>query len=496
LSTLSTLSTLSSSCDVDPELARKGWLQDTLVRDNQIFLERDPELAGGKLAKMGAAPYDYFRGSASQFGRDFTQAGSPGYWPTRYLDDEGWDVALVGDPHPENIGTFIATDGVVRVEFNDFDGATWGPWISDLRRLALGFDVACRQLRQRQADDAVNVLVEDDCVAWPRAVVEGYLAELPLVAADPDDPQRLRLREGQSHGLVVDDLLEKAREDGDAGSRLEDYTVVENGERRMVYGQIEPGSVARFGDREIALYGDTLVELGDDERQLVEALLDTYPLSLSEAVPVAELELIGVARRLGSGVSSYPVPRYYLLLAGPSDAPDDDFMLEAKQILDPLLLPGAPRQPRPGWPDNVTRVIEMQRLLQDDGADRWLGGAMLGDLALKVRHRSGYTRGFSVDRALEKLGEGDWVAADLLLFAEQAGRLLAVAHGRAPKGDGQRGGPAIARAIEADPQGLVDETVDFIAVYGPRTALDHGLLGELIEEHGPSLGYRRQGDGQ
>jgi len=480
-----------AGCAVDGEVARAAWLQDTLVRDNQVFLDREPELAGGKLAKMAARPYDYFRGSASQFGRDFSETGSPGHWPTRYLDRDTWDVALVGDPHPENIGTFLGRDALVRVEFNDFDAAIHGPWVSDVRRLALGFALACRQVRASQAADAIEAIAQADCAAWSSAVVEGYVAAIPALADDPE--AGITLREGESQGLIVDDMLARAREDGDAGTRLADYTLVEAGGRSMVYAELEPPVVMTFGAFEIEVHSDTVLEPTPAERELVEAVLREYPASLEQPIALEQFELLGLSRRLGSGVSSYPVPRFYLLLAGPSESPDDDVLLEAKQVLDPILLPDTPRLPRPGWPDNASRVVAMQRELQSAGTDRWLGGVQVGGFAAKLRHYSGYQLGFSVDRLVAKLGEGKWTSADMQVFADQAGRLLALAHARASKADGRRGGPAIARVLEPDPAGFVRETNEFVASYAERTELDHALLVDLLETRGPTLGYRAQG---
>ncbi|MFV8753230.1 DUF2252 family protein [Nannocystaceae bacterium ST9] len=482
---------LASACVVDPELARRGWLHDTLIRDNQVFLERSPELVAGKFAKMALGSYDYFRGSASQYGRDATEAGSPGYRAMAYLDEDAWDVALVGDPHPENLGTFLDLEGRVRVEFNDFDAATYGPWPLDVRRLALGFDAACRHVLELQADAETTPsesLVESDCLRWAEAATRGYVEQIAIVGVDPS--AGVELREGEPElGVIVDELLADAREDGDAGSRLTDHTEIVADQRRFRLGAIEPPLTVAIAGFEVEIQQDTLVEASDADRELIDGLLSRYAETLEGPSDAHPLVLLDLARRLGAGVSSYAVPRYYLLFEGPSEAHDDDLLLEAKQLLDPLSLPGIPRNPALTWPDNGTRVISLQRALQAPGSDRWLGHATVGGMAIGVRHRSGYQRGFAVDRMSERLAEGDWTRADVEQFAGLAGALLAHAHARASKADGTLGGPAIARALADDREGFVRETLAFVADYGPRTAKDRQLLIELIAAHGLTLDY-------
>ena len=70
---------------------------------------------------------------------------------TAFGDPASSRVLLVGDPHPENIGTFRAADGTILVEWNDFDAAGYGPYEADVRRLATAMVVAA-------GDDTLDLL--------------------------------------------------------------------------------------------------------------------------------------------------------------------------------------------------------------------------------------------------------------------------------------------------------------------------------------------------
>lgn len=481
------------------EHARSQWLRHTLVLDNQIFLERDPELAGGKLAKMGERPYRFFRGTAPQYARDAMQPGSPGYQPSAFGSERTRDVALVGDPHPENIGTFRREDGTIVVDFNDFDASTHGPYELDLRRLALGFFIAGEQILRDHADLVASgepvdaTLMPDDRIAAARAVAAGYVAEIERMADAPGEGLVVTDANVEQVGVVLASLVEAAREDGEAQEKLVEYTVVEEGRRSMFFGDVEPPMTVAYGEVTQAVFQDTVQPIGARERELVEGLLGRYPESRITPVDPAALRIKGVSRRLGAGVSSYPVDRFYVLVEGPSEAVEDDVLLELKQVFDAVPTPGLVRYPSQPYSSNAERVVAFQRQLQSfDDDDPWLGWALAGADAYRIRWRTGYQRGVRVVGLATEMAEGDVLPEDFVALAEAAGRMLAGSHGRAPKADGEPGAPAIAAAIGEDGPGLVDEVVAFVELYGPRVLADHVALQDLIETHGSRLGYRRR----
>jgi len=491
---------LIGACDPG-DAARGQWLHNVVVLDNQVFFESEPELAGGKLAKMDLDLYAYFRGTAGCFARDLAQAGGPGYLPTEFLAEDAADVALIGDPHLENIGTYLRRgglpseslpdrEGLLVVDFNDYDAATYGPFHFDVRRLALSAAIASASI------DALSPGFAEATAEAPRALTQAYVDEIErLHAGAADEPLT---EENGELGTILADLVKKARAKGDDREELSDYTEIVDGERSLAVRENDPGIAWRAGDYAHVVYDDEVAAIADEDLQIIKSVLeDTYPATVADPAtiePVAEtLRIKGVGRRLGAGVASYPVRRYYVLVEGPTESIADDWLLELKQVFDPLVVPGL-EQAAGGRPygDNGERVVAMQRDLQ--GAtenDVLLGHGAAGGLTMRVRERTKYQRGVGVDRIAEKSAEGKWTAEDYLDYVRWSGRLLARAHARGVKRDGDAGLVAIAGALRGDGRGagFVDETVAFVDAYAPVVEGDSLRFRELLASYGPVLGY-------
>lgn len=476
-----------AGCDAGDE-ARSQWLHNALVVDNQVFLEADPALAAGKFAKMGLGLYPFFRGGAGLYARDVGEAGGAGYRPTAYVSAEAADVALVGDPHLENLGTFRRQDGALVIDFNDFDAATYGPYHFDVRRLAVSVAIAAEVI------DAAAPGFAEAAADAPEALVRAYVAEIEALAAGGGAVPRTI--DGAVLGDIYDDLVEKALEKGLAREELVEYTRVDGGRRSLHFSDVEPAISWRGGGFEHEVITDRLAPIADaGEAATIRAALEGYPRTLSDPsrmTPEA-LAIKGLGRRLGAGVASYPVRRYYALCEGPTAALDDDVILELKQIFDPLLVPGLRQAGGRTFPNNGERAVMMQRALQGGGdVDPLLGVARAGDVALRVHERAKIQRGLDVARLAEKIGEGKWDADDYRVMAAWSGRFLARAHARARKRDGEPGLAAIHGALAGDGDGFVAETVEFVAAYAPVVIDDYRRFGELLAEYGPGLGYVRR----
>ncbi|HFE45388.1 MAG TPA: DUF2252 domain-containing protein [Nannocystis exedens] len=485
---------LLAACDAG-EGVRAEWLHNVVVLDNQVFLETEPALASGKLAKMDLDLYAYFRGSAGCYARDLAQAGGPGYLPTDYLSEDAADVALIGDPHLENIGSYRrSSDGLLVIDFNDFDAATYGPFHFDVRRLALSAAIASMSIER------VDPGFAEASAEAPRVLVRAYVDEIHRLSGLEKAPGSLSEEDGDL-GLILGDLVKKARAKGDDREALGDYTEIVDGERHLVIGEIDPAFEWSGGGYQQVVYDDAIRAVDSEERSLITSvLLDTYPGTVADSsalgVTAETLEIKGVGRRLGAGVASYPVRRYYVLVEGPSPSIADDWLLELKQVFDPLVVPGL-EQAAGGRPyaDNGERVVAMQRALQGaEDHDSLLGYGFAGGLTMRVRERTKYQRGVGIDRIAKKSAEGKWSAADYLDLVRWSGRLLARAHARAPKRDGTLGLPALAEVLAGEERGdgFVDETVAFVDAYAPVVEGDAERFSELLADYGPSLGYVRR----
>lgn len=477
------------ACDAPAEDAdRAAWLQTTLVLDNQVFLEADPDLAAGKFAKMALSRHDFFRGTVAHYARDSAQAGSPGYWPTDHLPPAAADIPLIGDPHLENVGTYRLADGRLVVDFNDLDAATYGPYHLDLRRMAVALRVAGLAF-----EEAAPAFDEAARARLVRAALSAYVDELRRLSAARLAPPPL-FADDPALGPVLTDLVEKAAEDGLAREELGDYTVVDGGRRGLALGESEPPRRWSAGPYEQVVHEDALAPIDDDEAWLIDQVLKTYPSTLHDpaAAPAAALALKGAARRLGAGVASYPVRRYYALVEGPTPALEDDWLLELKQIYDPLQVPGLVQAPARPFADNGERLLFMHRALQcRPDVDPLFGVGSAGDLHFRVRERTKFQRGLDLARIAARLADGRFTAADVEALAAQVGVLLARAHARTRTLNGAPTLPALAAAI-ADADGLIAETEAFAAAYAEIVADDHRRLNELMADVGPSLGYARR----
>jgi len=461
-------------------------LRHTLVLDNQDLFERDRELTQGKLAKMSETPYAFLRGSVAQLDRDLFEPGGAALRPWRFTDSEVDDVALVGDPHPENIGCYRAGNGALTLDFNDFDAASYGPFELDVRRLALGLWVACAQVGDELGD---GVIADGDCASIAAGSAGGYAAEIAALAADPGDATVID--EDGDWGTIVAALLEDSREDGDDAKPLRDYTLVEDDGRTMIEGDIDPARLVELGDYRQAVIEDTVRPVPAAIATRMPALIEQWRETLWDPsiATAASTEILGITRRYGAGVSSYPFLRYYVLLAGPTAGPDDDVLLEVKEVRDPPPMPGLRRPIDAPYPTNGARVVGFARELQtfvDD--DPWLGWADDGARAFRVRERTGYQNGFEVADLGAAIGAGTWTIDDASDFAELSGRVLARSHARARRARGTAAGAAIAAAIDDD-QAFVDDVTEFAEDYGAVVLADHLRLRELLAAHGPDLGY-------
>ena len=435
---------------------RAAWLQNTLIEDNRPLLVREPELTAGKLRKMALNPYFYFRGTSAQYWRD---ARGPGEWatPTRYGTALSADMLLVGDPHPENVGSYLPADGTATVDFNDFDGARRGPFHFDVRRLATGFWIAA----------ATIDLDEDVRREIAEASVLGYVDQIGR-----DEP--FRVGPSQGYGPVIDDLVRRAVRDGDIQEELLEYTELQDNVRTMFYGQVAAPAAE-------GLIGDEVTEVTDEDRRFVERIVERYWDTVLDAPIAASRRVLGVSRRLGAGVSSYPLLRWYVLVDGETTDPADDVLLEVKEIVDPPTLDVA-RRPQVQHNASAERVVALQRAMQvTDRNDPYLGWAADGRHAFRIRHRTKYQKNVDVARLGEKLGD-DWNVDDLVLHAEVSGRLLAAAHRR-----GEGHGAAVVAGLVDD--GFVGETAAFAVNYGRQVLDDYATFVELLDTTGPLLGF-------
>ena len=420
---------LISACGDEPRSPRELRVIDTLVADNAAYTAREPWLVALKLKKMQRSSYEWMRGSSGLYWRDVIDGD-----PRLATAFTAPSVLVVGDPHPENLGTFRAADGTMLVDWNDLDAAGYGPFVADLRRLAVGMVLATHG----DGDDAVLV----------SRIVEGYTAQITGLASG-GAPIAL----GRGLHPLFDEELDDAEDLGDEAVAV---TELAGPTRVLRVGDLDP--VAGDG-----VYEDTVFEVSADEAARIDAAVAQWAARRGEPAAV-KLR----ARRVGAGVSSYPALRYNVLLDGPTTGPADDFVIELKEERDGVFLAGAIDQHAPAWSSPAARVADAQlRAHARADADALLGFADLGGLSLKVRDRAPYQRGLS-HTAIDALGKKDLLALGTLL-----GGRLASSHGASLNSQGVMGWTVIAPVIAGRQQELTDEVIATALAEAAQEAADH-----------------------
>lgn len=457
--------TAVAACSEPEADVRTSLVIGALTDDNLVWLEREPAALAEKYRKMSTRTFDFFRGTAGVYWRDAT-AGGPVPTASAFADEAGAWLWIVGDPHLENVGTFRGQGGALAVDWNDLDATAVGPWWLDLRRLAVGLALAADELELGAGGD--RVLVE--------AAVRAYAGETARLAAGG----ARRLEDEDAGGAAVAELIDDAAREGEDAAALAAYTRIEDGRRVMLLGDV-------VDPRADGVWIDTMRAVDVRERATVAAAIASWRPTAIGALSPAAATIKDVGRRLGAGVASYPVPRYYALLEGASAAPDDDVIVELKESTDPPPLAGLPPPGLVTFASAAERVVFGQRTF---GAradnDPLLGHGEVAPISYRVRERTGYQRGIDLPDVLR-----DRTAA--VALAATAGRLLAAAHGLAPV-PGARGARALERIapqVRGREDGLVTETTAFALAYADVIRADAAAFARALDERGPWLGAGR-----
>ncbi|HEY3806781.1 MAG TPA: DUF2252 family protein [Kofleriaceae bacterium] len=420
-----------AACASPARDARDAYVIDTLAEDNYMWALRDPSTVAMKLTLMQESPFLWLRGTAPVFWRDLTTPGvdRPA---TRFGDPASSRVLLVADPHPENLGSFRAPDGTMLIDFDDFDGAGYGPFEGDVRRLAAGMIIAANGAGPTPEDLA-------------SAVATAYAAQIADLANG--------VAPAAGTAPYLDKLIAKAQANGDAHKELAD-DVASPGV--LETGDLDP--IDSFG-----VIQNRVEPIATTEHDEVTAAL--APL-LAAHPELGAIEDIG--RRYGHGVSSYPAWRYLVLLAGETSSPGDDRVLEIKEERDGLDVENVPQLDAAEWSTPAARAVNTaHRLWLRPDEDPLWGAANLAPLSLVTHDDSAYQRG------VDSGDLGDLASSDpdqLLAVAGVFGRLLARAHGLALTEDGVLGWTAIAPVLG---DGFPDEVASFASADAAQIIADY-----------------------
>ncbi len=435
-----------------------------LARADAPLIRTRPELVAGKYALMARDPYSFFRGTVPLFLHDFT-VNHAGLGASRFALTEPL-VVSVGDAHVENFGALRGADGVLAIEPNDFDGADRTVYLWDVRRLATAMSVAA------------HLSNEDDAEA--RATASGAAREIALAAARSyaesiralaGEAERARVT-GAIGSEVYEDVFERSEEDAAARVELEELTTLEDGSRRLRRGAVDPEEPEHL-----------FLDLPESARAALRGALDGYRSTLIDPPPGEHFGVLDAVRERGTGVASWPRVRILVLVRGPTDEPEDDVILELKELPDSTVPRHAP--PQVAYDSIQARVLGVSRAAWavPDAEPLWGTTSFLGFPA-QVRLE---TEGHKTIRIRRLEGKRGTVPA-LTRLAEDLGALVARVHA-SPWREGA-GSPAadIAALIGDEVDGFAEEQADVGAAYALEVLADHERFGDALSDLGPRLG--------
>jgi uncharacterized protein (DUF2252 family) len=422
---------------------REAQVAAVLARADLGLLRTRPAFVEGKYRRMASSLFDFYRGNLPLFRSDWELGPAAASAFSATLPVDG-----LGDPHPENFGVLAAGDASLALEPNDFDSADRVPYLFDLRRLLIGLELGAGLSGAALPPGAVA-----------RAGADAYARAVQALAGGAP-PTRFTQADGD---VILDDLLRRSARDLAARAELDALTVLDaDGKRRLVRGALDPAEPTQAN------------------ADLPAFVLARLPQLLAPLGNGPEWTVLDAVRQFGSGVASWPRVRMLVLVRGPTDAPGDDVVLEAKELAESSLA---------GWyPGTLTALDTPTRIdaglrrgwSRRDADPLWYTTTWLG-MAMQVRSESEGQKNVRVARWTGARG----TPAALTRFAATEGALLARVHA----GSDPTALAAVARAVAAG--GFAAEQEAFAAQQADRVREDYAWFQNALRDLGPTLGVAR-----
>lgn len=459
LSSLAALAVLTAlaSCDAAPIDAREAQVVSVMAAADEPLIRSRPVLSAGKYTRMASGAYAFYRGTVPVFRSDMRSGTT-----ALALSNFSLDVPMVpsiGDPHPENFGALRASDGTLALEPNDFDSADRAPYLWDVRRLGTGMALAA------MTSNVESEPAHEEAVAFRAAIVRSaimaYRNGIERAAAGLP-PRRIT----ESKSALVVDVFRRSERDYRERAELEELTTLANGQRRLKRGVLDPEDLQ-----------GVFADLPNVALATLPAAIERWRTSLPTPPPREDLTLVDAVRTFGSGVASWPRVRAILLLRGPTDDPEDDVLVELKEIAD------AATGPTYGLGiafDSVgQRVAWSARTVwaRPDAEPLWGYTDWLG-LPCQIRVESEGQKSINVDRMEDEAG----TVASLSALGDDLGAIVARAHTSGE--NGIEHARAIWKRIAEDPSAFVEEQVVMGIAYADLVVEDHARFVRALRRPG------------
>ncbi|MDZ8028011.1 MAG: DUF2252 domain-containing protein [Nostoc sp. DedQUE11] len=336
---------------------RSTWVENEIYQYNHPFASQLPQELATKMQKMTASPFAFYRGTAHIFYRDMQTLPGSGF-----VNSSISAIWLEGDMHMQNLGGMRDSNDNNVFDTTDFDEGYLGPYVWDLRRMAVSILLAAKE----------NGFSSGDAQDIVRNFLDAYLNKMSDFKGTNDELS-YRLEESNTNG-VVKDLIQKAA-GKNRSSLLNKYTLLNSTSDRVFQAtsELQPVSSTTYSN--------------------IAAAMSSYIASIpsSKRYSNSYYTLKDIRLKLGSGTGSLGKYRYYLLIEGPSLQTDDDRILEMKQqnssavaIASPGLLPSSVFNNHEG----ARVTIATKAMLSN--TDPLVGYTTVSSIPFMVREKSPY----------------------------------------------------------------------------------------------------------
>ncbi|MCT4371518.1 DUF2252 family protein [Yangia mangrovi] len=403
--------------------ARRLHVRSTIIEDHMVRIDQKAAGADEKFRVLSESFFSFFRGTSLLFHRDM--AGEDARMPT---------VLCLGDVHPGNFGVMPNADNVPIFGVNDFDDVIYGPFVWDLKRGTAGFMIAAEVegglSRKKQRKIA-------------RHFLKGYRAGMSFFA-EHNTERHVEMREDNCPDIIRPLF-------GKAGRSRERWL----GKRYLD----ETGRGFRANDELTPVSSRT-----EEFQKLVKALAGQNGIEAGGRH--GPLKVKDVAMRHGQGTASLGLPRFYVLLEGPSGDARDDIIIEFKKARRSALEGLVPAHDFDAG-DQGDRIAHGQSVHLAQG-DVFYGNVEIEGESFMSRERAPFRN----DADLDDLSKKEWKR-----YAYACGHALAQAHARSDD-LGQLDydiEPAILQAME--PAKLfIDDILCFAEEAVERLRRDHAMF--------------------
>jgi len=417
-----------------PRQSHAGWEPPANRRDPIEILkesnqDRLAELVPIRYGRMLPSPFTFLRGSAGLMASDL--AGTP---------TTGLRVQACGDCHLLNFGLFATPERNLIFDINDFDETLPAPWEWDVKRLAVSFAVAVRDIK---LGDKRAKAAAIECVHAYRQRLREFSKMSPL------DVWYHRLDAQTIIDMAPDAKIREIREGivAKAKHRISDY----------LYPQIseEIAGRRRLIDQPPAMF-HVNQEQEPEHETLVREALEQYRLSLPDERRVLfdrySLEDV-VIKAVGIGsVGTFCFVGLFF------SAENHPLLLQFKQACPSVLEPYAGKSQ---YENHGQRVVVGQRLMQS-ASDIFLGWTR------GRRGRDFFIRQLRDMKMSARIEEGA-SPQQAMLYAELCGRTLAHAH--AKSGDAALISGYLGKSDDFD-----QAIGEFAVAYADQNEKDHAAL--------------------